>query len=353
MDNVDEQIAAAKEDLKGYFNEYDTEMSDGATLEFINSLPIVTAHADEIERRELAMAMLNADEAVINKHIAMYEEGLIRTPDGKWQYNPKEFKARKARRENLDKQLREKKISLDDYVAQISRQPATEAYDESAVANNPLLRRVKAIIQTRQDNQNLDRMIDDIENGDGVTKILSELAKEESKEATSDEAKEAARRESETLSFETAETPSTKPVEAISSPSEAISTEQPTITPKEKYERRKKRANENYKKRKKSLRDLRKNTYATIVPIPTPLLDLANYLIAKAEIGVYKIAQFAEELKSLAERKGFNANEFLTGIKAFYIDKTTAAIAENPDILENISSAKEIVGFHFTDPESF
>jgi hypothetical protein len=123
-----------------------------------------------------------------------------------------------------------------------------------------------------------------------------------------------------------------KPVEAISSPSETVSTEQPVITPKEKYERRKKRANENYKKRKKNLRDLRKKAYSVIVPIPTPLLDLANYLITKGLIGTYKIAQFAEEFKNLVKSRGFNANDFLSGIKAFYIDNAAAAISENPEL---------------------
>jgi hypothetical protein len=78
-------------------------------------------------------------------------------------------------------------------------------------------------------------------------------------------------------------------------------------------------------------------------------LDLANYLITKAQIGTYKIAQFAEELKNLAKTRGFNANDFVSGIKSFYIDNAVQAISENPELSENFSDTKEIVSFHFGD----
>jgi hypothetical protein len=116
---------------------------------------------------------------------------------------------------------------------------------------------------------------------------------------------------------------------------------------------RKQRANKNYIERKKSLKDLRKNlrnkAYASIIPIPTPLLDLANYLITKTQIGTYKIAQFADELKNLAESKGFNANDFISGIKDYYINNAVSILSENPELAENISTASEIANFHFAD----
>jgi predicted transcriptional regulator len=94
------------------FEEYDAELSDAATLDFIESLGIVRAHSEEIERHEIANAMLKADQAVINKHLAMFDEGLVKTPDGKYQYNPRQNKALKEHKNKLDKQLREKKISF-------------------------------------------------------------------------------------------------------------------------------------------------------------------------------------------------------------------------------------------------
>jgi hypothetical protein len=224
--------------------------------------------------------------------------------------------------------------------------PAANPYNEEDVKENPYLKRIRAIIDARKDDESLENMMRDIEEGDGVVKILEELSKEDSKEMTTDEAKAKAKEESESFSFEDSETSTVAPEHASYE-----RTEKPTkdLTAKEKYERRKQRATENYKKRKKTLRDLRKRAYSTIVPIPTPLLDLANYLITKAQIGTYKIAQFAEEFKNLAKSRGFNANEFLSGIKAFYIDNAAAAITENPELLENFSDTKEIVGFHFED----
>lgn len=347
--NVDEQIREAKEQLRGLYEEFDPELSDEAVLEFIENLPIVRAHSDEIERREISTAMLKADEAVIRKHADMFEEGLVRTPDGKYQYNPRQYKAQKERSNKLLEQLRKKELTFEQYMEQLNHAPAAEAYVEEEVKNNPYSRRIKAIMDARKDDESLEHMMHDIEYGDGVVKILEELEKEDTKTSTSDEAMAAAKEESETFDFERGEAAPTASTEPVSSAVTPISAEEHTITPRERFERRKKRANENYKKRKKTLRDLRKNAYAAIVPIPTPLLDLANYLMTKGQIGTYKIAQFAEELKNLAKSKGFDARNFLSGIKSFYIDKTVEAISEQPDLLENFSSNKEIVDFHFQD----
>jgi hypothetical protein len=89
--------------------------------------------------------------------------------------------------------------------------------------------------------------------------------------------------------------------------------------------------------------------FASLVPIPTPLMDIANALITKAEIATYKISQFAEELKEVAKQKGYNANTFLSGIKSFYIDKLVSTLTTNPQLSENFSSNQEIVQYMFDD----
>ena len=88
-----------------YKDEFDPELSDAAVLDFIEKLPIVTAHSEEIEKHEIAAAMIAADAAVITRHAQMFEEGLIKTPDGKWQYNPKQYNAIKAHGEKLNRML--------------------------------------------------------------------------------------------------------------------------------------------------------------------------------------------------------------------------------------------------------
>ena len=98
------------------YEEFDTELSDAAVLDFINQLRIVTAHSDEIERHEIASAMLKADEAIIRKHANMFEEGLVRTPDGKYQYNPKQYKSEKERTEKLLEQFRKKELTFEQYM---------------------------------------------------------------------------------------------------------------------------------------------------------------------------------------------------------------------------------------------
>ena len=86
-------------------------------------------------------------------------------------------------------------------------------------------------MEARNDDESLEHMMRDIEYGDGVVKILDELAKEDTKEATSDEAKAEAKDKSESFDFEDAETSATSPAESISSPSEPVSTTQPTVNP--------------------------------------------------------------------------------------------------------------------------
>jgi hypothetical protein len=87
---------------------------------------------------------------------------------------------------------------------------------------------------------------------------------------------------------------------------------------------------------------LRNRANAAIVPIPTPLLDLANILIHKAELGTYKIAEFAEQISQAAKNRGFNAKSFISGIKSFYIDNLVSAVSMNPELMENFSPIEEI-----------
>lgn len=253
-------------------------MSDKAVLDFIEQLPIVKAHSEDIEKHEIAAAMIQADAAIISKHAQMFEEGLVQTPDGKWQYNPKQYKALVSYRKNLYEQLQNKQITPDEFTQRISVAPAAEPYDESAVKNNPYQRRIKAIIDARKDDESLEYMMHDIEEGDGVVKILNELEKEDQKQNTSDTVKEQARKESETLDFErgTVQTESTENVldsdhtqtgqsqiapedQQISEASKDTTVQQSNtaaadstikLTPKEKYNLRKKRAVEKYKNRK-------------------------------------------------------------------------------------------------------
>lgn len=345
--SVDNQIQQLKEALKEGFENFDSNMSDADVLDFIEKSQIIKSGSEDIERIEIANAMLQADREVINKHLNMFEEGLIRKQDGTYEYNPAEYKARRQRADKLNKDLSEGKINLEQYLQLQNEQHESIPYNSKDVDNNPLKKRIKAIIDARKDDKALEHMADDIENGDGVVRILNELSKEDTKSNTSEEAKEAAKKASESFDFEDDVQQEATPIETHPEVSETAPTVSEQLTPKQKYDRRKQRATESYKKRKKTLRDIRKNAFASIVPIPTPLLNLANYLISKAEIGTYKIAQFAEEFKNAAKARGFNANDFISGIKEFYINKAVAIT--DPSVLENFSAPKEIVDFHYSD----
>lgn len=345
VQSVDKQIENAKKALAEADSNFDVEMTDGAILDYIKNLNIVNAHSDDIERHEIAAAMLEADRDVIDKHAQMFEFGLVRNKEGRLEYNPAAYKAKQERAKQLLNDLKSEKIKLDEYTRLSQEEQELPEYNEKDVENNPYMRRIQSIIETRKDNKALNAMINDIENGDGVVKIMEELAEKEYKTDTSEETKTKAKEESESFSFET---------EDETEPAPVVTEEVPKVTAKEKYKSRKAKAEERSKKRKENISKLRKHlrnrANAAFIPIPTPLLDIANVLITKAEIATYKIAQFAEELSNFARQRGYNAGSFLSGIKEFYIDKFAQVLVTQPELAENFSSLDEIKAFGFDIP---
>lgn len=337
--NIEEQIKEIKRQFAEIDENFNENLSDEAIIEYIEGLPRVKSHEEEIEDNEIAAAMLQADAAVINQHLGMLDFGLMRDKSGKWTYNPSAYKQRNKWQKDLTKQLESGEITLEQYLALQKEPPQFASYNENDVKDNPYKKRIQAIIDARKDDQALEDMANDIEYGDGVVKILDELARQEDTSNNSEEVKQQALQESNTLD-----------VEDVSQPTEP---QQVQVTPEQKYEERKKASKSRYEKRKKNLRDLRRNlrnrANAAIVPIPTPLLDLANILIHKAELGTYKIAEFAEQISQVAKNRGFNAKSFISGIKSFYIDNLVSAVSINPELMENFSSVEEIQNFHFSD----
>lgn len=346
VQSIDNQISQLKDRLAEIDPNFNTNLSDKAILDYIETLPIIRSNSEEIEQHEIAAAMIEADRAVINKHAQAIEYGLVKNKSGKWVYNPKAYKAKQEKTKRLGQQLNSGEIDFDEFISQMREQEDAREADQKELENDPYKKRIQAIIETRKENSALNWMINDIENGDGVTKILDKLAEEEEKTANSEEAIEKAKAESETLDIEQGEE---TPIVESTVEQEVVAT-QPE-TPKQKYKRIAKNVKKKYEERKKSLRDLRRNLRnrlnALPIPIPTPLLDIANYLISKVQLGTYKIAQFAEELKNIAENRGIQANQFLSGIKSFYIDKTMEMISLNPELMENVSSIEEVMSFNF------
>lgn len=340
--SVDKQIAEVKKQLAEIDENFNENLSDKAILDYIENLPIIRSNEEEIDHKEIAAAMLQADREIIDRHLQAVEYGLVKNKDGKWEYNPAAYKVKQEKAKRLGKQLGKGEINFEEYMRQLSQEDEMPAANPEDVKDNLYKKRIQAIMETRKENKALNWMINDIEKGDGVTRILEQIAKDEEKASNSEEVKQQAKEESETLAFERG---SSEPVQS-----------QPTVqstqaTPKEKYQKRASRSKQKYQQRKKSLRELRKNlrnrANGMIIPIPTPLLDFANYLIHKVQLGTYKIAQFAEELKNFAEKKGIDANEFLSGIKEYYINNTLEMMIEDPTVAENISPIEEIMSFNF------
>ena len=345
VESVDNQIQAVKKTLAEIDENFNVNLSDKAVLEYIDQLPIIRSNEEEIHHKEIAAAMVQADREVIDRHMQAIEYGLVQNKDGKWEYNPAAYEAKRDKAKKLSKKLRKGEIDFEEYIKQLREEEEIPKANPEDVKNNDYKKRIQAIIETRNENKALNWMINDIENGDGVTRILNEIAAEENKTSNSEDAKQKAKAESEILDFETG------PENTETEQNVVTSQQDIQETPKDKYQKRAEKSRQAYQQRKKTLRDLRRKlrnrANSAIIPIPTPLLDIANYLIHKAQLGTYKIAQFAEEIKNYAQKKGIDATEFLSGIKEYYINSTMDMSIEDPSIIENISPIEEIVGFDF------
>jgi hypothetical protein len=140
--NVDDQIEQAKKDLAEFDEDFDVHMSDGAILDYIKTLNIVNAHSDDIERHEIASAMLQADRVVIDKHAQMFEYGLMRNKEGKLEYNPAAYKAKQQRQKQLNEDLRSGKITPEQYMTMSQEEQELPAYNEKDVEDNPYKKRI-------------------------------------------------------------------------------------------------------------------------------------------------------------------------------------------------------------------
>lgn len=334
LNSTIEQIKQAKQQLMEMDPELNLGSTDADLLNAINSIQdIVNVNEDNAQQLELNSVALAADRAVTDSYLNQFSYGLVKNKQGKYEYNPTQYKR------EADKQSRYFKALMNgnkEEAEKIQKEDTTSEYNEEEVKNNDYKTRVNKIREADRQNAKLNWMVADAYQGDLITKYMEQLEEERSK---APEAKSVKQDKEDPIGTPVVtEEPKTKWEET------RTKREGNLAKSKEKYERRKARAKEIYEKNKKKLR---RNAYGSFIPALPQLAQAANYLLQKAKTSTYKIAQFVEDLKEIAE--DIDIDSVLPAVKELYSKYAAKQAIFNSDILNNLSSAEEVAQYGYVD----
>lgn len=318
------------------FGKTDADLLD--VLEAIND--VSTVNQDDIQQLELNSVALAADRAVTQSYINQFQYGLVKNGD-KYEYNPTQYKKGMDR----DRRYIAALMSGDtDKAESIRNEDITTPYNPEDVKNNEYKTRVNKIREADRENAKLNWMASDAFEGDIINKYMESLQEEaERKNAKTENIKP-----DDHIPFDPSDSTTTvesKPASETKWDSTREKRNSNLAKAKEKYERRKAKAKEVYEKNKKKLR---RNVYGSFIPALPQLAQAANYLLQQAKTSTYKIAQFVEELKEIAE--DIDIDSVLPAIKELYSKYAAKQAIFNSDILNNLSSPEEIASYGYTAP---
>ena len=333
------------EETKSALKQIDPDINLGKTdadlldvLEAIND--VSTVNQDDIQQLELNSVALAADRAVTQSYINQFQYGLVKNGD-KYEYNPTQYKKGMDR----DRRYIAALMSGDtDKAESILNEDITTPYNPEDVKNNEYKIRVNKIREADRENAKLNWMASDAFEGDIINKYMESLQEE----AERKNAKTKSTKSDDHIPFDPSDSTTTvesKPASETKWESTREKRNSNLAKAKEKYERRKAKAKEIYEKNKKKLR---RNAYGSFIPALPQLAQAANYLLQKAKTSTYKIAQFVEELKEIAE--DIDIDSVLPAIKEIYSKYAAKQAIFNSDILNNLSSPEEIASYGYTAP---
>lgn len=341
MDNTTSQIDEIKKQLK----ELDPDLNLGETeADFLKALEgiddVVVHNTDEIQQHELNGSVLRADAAVTNSYLNQFSYGVVKNKKGKYEYNKKQYENEKNRTKRyLDAILAGNKEEAE----KIQQEDVTSEYDEADVANNEYKTRVNKIIEADQQNMALDAMVAEAYSGDLVNRYMDQLKQEYEEMQKQKEQTKPSTTNTTVDPFTGKE--STMPENGETRAKRKKASRKAKIAKnRELYEKRKKKAEEIYKKIKKSLR---KNAYGSFIPALPQLTQASAYLLSKAATGVYKINEFIQDLKDVVSDIDIDA--ILPQIKDIYSKYAAQAALLNNPILQNLSTPEEIFNYVFQD----
>lgn len=358
--NIDQQIKEVQEAIKEFDEDIDFGSTIDSALNAVNNLSyLVESRSDEIQQSDLAMAMLQADRQVTQNTLDLFQYGIVKTKDGKYQYNEKQYIKEKDR----DRRLQQARRAGDEeLVKQIESEDTDVQYLSGMEKFDGYRKRIEKIMNSTKVNEALDWMISDMYYGDGVSAYMEGVEKEHeaaAKRVTSEQIKYKPEEvKGDPLATEEVKPTETKPIESKPQP-EVVTTPEETITKFEqtadkrkqafnesnlKYQKNKQKAQEAYERRKKRYKNWKKgNLNAALVPFQDAIVSIANSLMKNAEIGTYKIQEFIEDIKEVAS--DIDIKDYIPQLKKAYIKNATKIAFQHPDFIDNMSSADEVVAY--------
>ena len=347
---IDKQIKEVKDLLLSIDDTLDFGKTDEDALKTISSLPLITEYnSEESQQAELNLAMLRADRAVTEQTLNLFQYGVVKDKDGKYQYNEKQY----LKEADRDKRLNAaKKAGDEDLVKKIESEDTTVEYDPNSVEGNAYKHRIASIMDTAKRNEKLDNLVADIYAGDATAKYMESVAEEQeraAKEASKMPIKYKKPEDDPLASPENK--PTATPAPATTAPSTESKLQQTEEKRKEaftkseeKFQHNKQRAKDAYERRKKRYKNWKKgNLNAAIIPFQDAMVSIANSLMKNAEIGAYKIQQFIEDVKEIAG--DVDIKDYIPQLKQLYIKNAVKIAYQQPDFANNVSSATEVVAY--------
>ncbi len=341
MDNTTSQIDEIKKQLKELDPDLDLGKTEADFLKALEDIDDVVVHnTDEIQQHELNGSVLRADAAVTNSYLNQFRYGVVKNKKGKYEYNKKQYENEKNRTKRyLDAILAGNKEEAE----KIQQEDVTSEYNEADVANNEYKTRVNKIIEADQQNMAFDAMVAEAYSGDLVNRYMDQLKREYEEMQKQKEQTKPSTTNTTIDPFTGKE--STMPENGETRAKRKKASRKAKIAKnRELYEKRKKKAEDIYKKIKKSLR---KNAYSSVIPGLPQLAQASAYLLSKAATGTYKINEFIQDLKDIVDDIDIDA--ILPQIKDIYSKYAAKAAILNNSILQNLSTPEEILNYVFQD----
>ena len=358
--NIDQQIKEVQEAIKEFDEDIDFGSTIDSALNAVNNLSyLVESRSDEIQQSDLAMAMLQADRQVTQNTLDLFQYGIVKTKDGKYQYNEKQYIKEKDR----DRRLQQARRAGDkELVKQIESEDTDVQYLSGMEKLDGYRKRIEKIMNSVKVNEALDWMVSDMYYGDGVSAYMEGVEKEHeaaAKRVTSEQVKYKPEEvKGDPLATKETKSAESKPIESKPQP-KIVTTPEETTTKFEqtadkrkqafnesniKYQKNKQKAQEAYERRKKRYKNWKKgNLSASLVPFQDSIVSIANSLMKNAEIGAYKIQEFIDDVKEVAS--DVDIKDYIPQLKKAYIKNATKIAFQHPEFIDNISSADEVVAY--------
>lgn len=358
--NIDQQIKEVQEAIKEFDKDIDFGSTIDSALNAVNNLSyLVESRSDEIQQSDLAMAMLQADRQVTQNTLDLFQYGIVKTKDGKYQYNEKQY----IKEKDKDRRLQQaRRTGNEELVKQIESEDTDVQYLSGMEKFDGYRKRIEKIMNSVKVNEALDWMVSDMYYGDGVSAYMEGVEKEHeatAKRVTSEQVKYKPKEvKGDPLATEESKPVESKPIETKPQP-EVVTTPEESTTKFEqtadkrkqafsesnlKYQKNKQKAQEAYERRKKRYKNWKKgNLSASLVPFQDALVSIANSLMKNAEIGAYKIQEFIDDVKEVAS--DVDIKDYIPQLKKAYIKNATKIAFQHPEFIDNISSADEVVAY--------